>query len=99
MTKGFGLSLAITSVLSALLVVAKELGQHSIMVWMKKLTGHHWVSHSLLALVLFFGFGLILAGRNGGRGLKMTGTRLIMVLACGVIIGDLIIAGFYLIGD
>jgi hypothetical protein len=52
LTKGFGLSLAITSVLSALLVVAKELGQQSVMAWMKKLTGQHWVTHTLLALFL-----------------------------------------------
>ena len=92
-TKAFGVALAITSVLSALLVVAKELSQHTVMVWMKNLTGHHWVTHSLMAILLFVVLGLVL-----GKDLKINGTRLIVILACGVIIGDLIIAGFYLIG-
>jgi hypothetical protein len=98
-TKAFGVALAITSVLSALLVVAKELGQHTVMVWMRKLTGQHWVTHSLIALVLFFIMGFGFAKTNGGRGMKMSGARLVLVLASGVIIGDLIIAGFYLVGD
>jgi hypothetical protein len=98
-TKAFGVALAITSVLSALLVVAKELSQHTVMVWMKKMTGHHWVTHGLLALVLFLILGFVLTKIIGGRGMKMTGARLVLVLASGVIIGDLIIAAFYLIGD
>ncbi len=96
-TNSFGLSLAITSVLSALLVVAKELCPKTVMVWMKHLTGQHWVSHSVIAVVVFAVLGWVFSRANGGRGISMSANRLIAVLAGGVVLGALIIAGFYLI--
>lgn len=97
-TNSFGLSLAITSLLSALLVIAKELSPNAVMVWLKHLTGQHWVSHSTIAVILFAVLGWIFSRANGGRGINISTNRLIAVLAGGVIIGALIIAGFYLIG-
>jgi ribose/xylose/arabinose/galactoside ABC-type transport system permease subunit len=94
----FGLSLAITSVASALLVVAKELSPKLVMVGMKRLTGHHWVTHSLLAVVLFVVLGFAFSLANGGQGMKTSPGRLIATLAGGVIVGGFIIAGFYLLG-
>jgi hypothetical protein len=94
----FGCSLAVTSVVSALLVVAKELSPNFVMVWMKRLTGQHWVTHSLIAVALFGILGGLLSRANAGAGLKMTSGSLIFTLAGGVVIGGLIIAGFYLIG-
>ena len=35
---------------------------------------------------------------NNGEGLKMTPERLVCVIASGVVIGGLIISGFYLVG-
>ena len=98
-TRSFGLSLAITSVVSALLVVLKETNQNTVLAFMKKLTGHHWVTHTVFDVVLFVVIGVILARTHGGEGVRMTGTRIITVLVCAVVLSGLIISGFYLIGD
>jgi len=47
-TISFGLSLALTSVINALLVVAKE-KIPAVMTGLQKLTGHHWVRIALLS--------------------------------------------------
>jgi uncharacterized Tic20 family protein len=93
----FGVSLAITSILSALLVVVKELNENSVLAWMKGLTSHHWITHGLLMVIVFFVIGWGLAKLNNGEGLKMTPSRLVCVIASGVVIGGLIISGFYLV--
>ena len=97
-TVSFGISTAITSVISALLVVLKE-KVPAIMASMKSATGHHWATHSLFALVLFLTVGLGLTRVNGGQGLKMTSGRLLQVIVSGVVIGGSIIGGFYLFMD
>jgi len=96
-TVSFGASLAITSILSALLVVLKELNENSVLAWMKGLTSHHWITHGLLMLIAFFVIGWGLGKMNNGEGLKMTPERLVCVIASGVVIGGLIISGFYLV--
>ena len=64
--ESFGLSFVITSVASALLVVAKEMNE-PLKTWMKVATGHHWTTHGVLVLALFLVLGLVLAaGRNPG---------------------------------
>jgi hypothetical protein len=97
-TISFGLSLAITSVINALLVIAKE-KIPAVMAALQKLTGHHWVSHSAIILVLFAVFGWIFARANGGRGIQITVNCLIRTLVSGVVIGGLVIMAFYLVGD
>ena len=97
-TVSFGLSLALTSVINALLVIAKE-KIPPVMAGLQKLTGHHWVSHAAIILVLFAVFGWIFARANGGRGIQITVTGLIRTLVSGVVIGGLVIMAFYLVGD
>jgi len=96
-TVSFGASLAITSILSALLVVVKELNENSVLAWMKGLTSHHWITHGLFMVIAFFAIGWGLAKMNNGQGLKMTSDRLIIMIVSGVVIGGLIISGFYLV--
>ncbi|RPI68219.1 MAG: hypothetical protein EHM38_08770 [Geobacteraceae bacterium] len=96
-TVAFGASLAITSILSALLVVVKELNENSVLAWMKGLTSHHWITHGLFMVIAFFAIGWGLAKLNNGDGLKMTPDRLVWVITSGVVIGGLIISGFYLV--
>jgi len=96
-TVSFGASLAITSILSALLVVVKELNENSVLAWMKSLTSHHWITHGVFMVIAFFAIGWGLAKMNNGQGLKMTPERLVCVIASGVVIGGLIISGFYLV--
>ena len=94
-SRAFGLSLAVTSVVNALLVIAKETSP-AIEAAMKNLTGHHWITHSLAIVLLFLALGWILA-RTGGNTLNVN--KLIRALAGGVILGSLIIVGFYLFVD
>jgi len=97
-TVSFGLSAALASVVNALLVVAKEKNQ-AVLVGLQKITGHQWVTHSAIVLILFGFFGWLFARANGGQGLKMTVNRLIGTIVAGVVTSGLIIIGFYLIGD
>jgi hypothetical protein len=97
-TISFGLSLALASAANGLLVVAKE-KIPAVMAGMQTLTGHHWVSHSVIILGLFASFGWLLAQSNGGQGIKMTVNRLVGTLVSGVAAGGFVILGFYLIGD
>ena len=94
-TVSFGLSLALASVLNAVLVVAKE-KIPTVMAGLQSLTGHHWVSHGVVILVLFAAFGWIFAQSKGGRGIGITVNRLIGLLVSGVVTGGVIILGFYL---
>jgi hypothetical protein len=95
-TVSFGLSLALASVLNALLVVAKE-KIPSVTAKLQSLTGHHWISHAAIILVLFFAFGWIFAQPNAGQGIRITANRLTGLVVSGVVVGGLIISAFYLI--
>ena len=97
-TVSFGISLAITSVVSALLVVAKE-RVPAVMASMKSATGHHWATHSLFALALFLAIGFGLSRMNGGKGVRMTSGGLVTTVVCGIAVGSIIIGGFYLFAD
>jgi hypothetical protein len=95
-TKSFGLSFAITSLISALLVVVKETHEDTVLAWMKAASGHHWVTHGILNLVLFLFFGWLLARPNNGQGVNITAQSLVMSIVASLIISGVIIAGFYL---
>jgi hypothetical protein len=94
----FGLALAIACVVNAAIVVVKEKSD-AVMGGMKKLTGHHWTTHSVIVIVLFFGLGSLLALARGGRGIEMTASRLIGTLLGAVGAAALLIVGFYLFVD
>ncbi|MFZ2447297.1 MAG: hypothetical protein WAW37_13140 [Syntrophobacteraceae bacterium] len=89
-TVSFGLSLAITSVLSALLVVVKELSRPTVMAWMKQITFHHWVTHAIIDLIIFVALGLLLTK------VKVTPKQLIQAIVGAVAISGSVIAGFFL---
>ncbi len=98
-TFAFGGSLAIVSILSALLVVMKERSE-PVMHWMKAATGHHWITHGLIVLVLFLVFGFMLGalahastlpGTPLGRGYN----TLTLVIVVAVVLSGLMIAGFF----
>ena len=97
-TTSFGISLALASVVNGLLVIAKEKNP-AVLDGMKHLTGHHWVTHCVVILALFAVVGWLLARLNGGQGIRLTVSRLITTLLSGVILGGLLIVGFYLLGD
>ncbi len=95
-TIAFGLSLALCSVINALLVVAKEKNQ-AVLAGMQKITGNQWVTHSAIVVILFFVFGWLFAQANRGQGFILAASRLIGIIVAGVVGGGIIITGFYLI--
>ena len=97
-TISFGLALALASVVNGLLVIAKE-KIPAVQTGMQKLTGHHWITHSVIIIGLFAVFGWLFAQANGGQGIKMSASRLIGILVAGVVTGGLLILGFYWLGD
>jgi hypothetical protein len=97
-TISFGLSLALCAVLNALLVIAKEKCK-GVADWMQKITGHHWITHVAIILILFAIFGWSLARTNGGQGPKMPVNRLTGIVFLGVVAGVLIVLAFYAIAD
>ena len=97
-TVSFGLSLALCSVVNALIVVVKEKSP-AVQAAMQKITGHHWVTHSAIVIGLFLLCGWSFALPNGGQGLRITANRLIGIVTAGVLAGGVIIMGFYLIAD
>jgi hypothetical protein len=95
-TRSFGLSFAITSVLSALLVVLKETHEDTVLAWMASATGHHWVTHGIFNLIVFVALGWALAKRNSGQGMKISANALVFSMVGAVILSGLIIMGFYI---
>lgn len=93
-TCSFGLALALTSVLSGLLVILKERNEETLLAWMAGLTGHHWVTHGLVDLLLFLllGFGLV---RFSGWW-QARPNALLGALLGGVLLGCILVAGFFL---
>ena len=97
-TVSFGLSLALCSVINALIVVVKEKSP-AVNAHMKSLTGHHWVTHSAIVVLLFLLCGWLFTLLNVGQGPKVGASRLIGIVVGGVLVSGLIIMGFYLIAD
>ena len=97
-TVSFGLSLALCSVVNALLVVMKEKSP-AVQAEMQKMTGHHWVTHSAIVVGLFLLCGWLFTLPNGGQGFRLAANRLIGIIGAGVVASGGIIMGFYLIAD
>ncbi|MDW6005054.1 hypothetical protein [Vibrio mangrovi] len=88
---GFGLSYAITSILSALLVVLKE-SSEMIHDGMVASTGHHWVTHGLLNLIIFLILGFIF----NNWGTPMPVRKLLVLMVGSTVLSGLIIAGYFI---
>jgi hypothetical protein len=95
-TRSFGLSLAITSVLSSLLVVLKELNE-GVLIWMKAATPHHWITHGILDVLAFVIIAFALAQLHGGQGVRVSVKGMTLAVVGSAVVSGLIIAGFYLI--
>jgi hypothetical protein len=97
-TTAFGLSLALSSVVNALLVVVKEKSPN-VQAGMQRLTGSHWITHVAIVLIFFVSVGLLSANVKGGQGIAMQVNRLIKTIISGVVAAGIVIVGFYLIAD
>ena len=93
-SRSFALSLAITSLLNAVLVVIKEQNPDTVLAWMKAATGHHWISHGMLILIVFAVLGWTLAGLKLGAGLG--GNGLSAVISGSLVLSGLVIAAYFI---
>ena len=89
-TTSFGLALAVCSLINALLVIAKEKSP-AVQSAMQKLTGHHWVTHAVIVLIMWVILGFLFAG------FSISVNRLIKTIVAGVFVSGMVIVGFYLI--
>ena len=96
-TVSYALSLAVVSVLNALLVIVKESSEDTVLAWMKRLTGHHWITHGIFVVVAFVLLGWLFSRANGVRGIQIPASRLLGLVVGAVVVGGAVIAGFYLI--
>lgn len=93
-TIGFGLSVAVMSILNALLLIIKEMTP-PFKKAMAQAMGHHWTTHGVIVIGLFLVLGFVLAGavkpQSWGAG-KLGNTIL-----GSVIVGSIAIAAFYIL--
>lgn len=92
-TAGFGLSLVVTSLLNALILVAKELNG-DLMNAFKSATGHHWVTHGAIVIGMFIVLGLIFSAANAGE--RFDHGRMLKYIVLAVVISGIVVAGFFL---
>jgi len=88
---GFGVSYAITCILSAILVVLKE-SSVAVHDGLTAILGHHWVTHGALNIILFLVLGFILSR----SGMTMGNRALIKTMVGATVVGGLIIAGYFI---
>lgn len=91
---GFGLSLVLTSLLNAVLLVAKETTP-SLMNAMKSALGHHWITHGVAVIVTFVVLGFVFSGLNIGKGWHAG--RLLNSIIVATVASGLVVAGFFIV--
>lgn len=94
-TASFGVSLGLTSLFNALLVVIKETNEHTVLAWMNAV-GHHWVTQGVLDIIVFVTLGILLA--RFGETWRLQPNKVTATAIGGVVVGGLIVAGFYVRG-
>jgi hypothetical protein len=87
------MSLAVTCVLNAMILVIKEKND-AVMGAMKAAMGHHWTMHGVIVIVCFLVLGFIFSAMRLET--KFDSHRTLKYIIWGVIIGGLITAGFFL---
>jgi len=95
-TRGFALSVAVTSILSALLVMGKELNE-DLLKFMKAVTVHHWVTHGIFDLIVFVALGLLLSKSNNGQGPAIDDELLTKIVVSSFLLSNIGIALFFII--
>ena len=95
-TGGFGWSFAVTTVVSALLVVIKET-TGTVKSDLMSLTGHHWVSHGLLMIILFVALGYLLSKWQPLGDRQNAACTVTCAVVAAVALNGLVTVGFYLL--
>lgn len=90
---GFGLSLIVTILLNAIILLCKELNAHVISA-MKAVFGHHWTTHGVILIMAFFVLGFLFSGMKLGT--KLDSYKMMKYIIAAVIISGFIIAVFFI---
>ena len=93
-TAGFGLSVAVSAILNTLLTFAKEHSK-SLHDFMAKLLGHHWITHGVFIVLVFFILGFVFSHLSFAQ--KMEGKTLSEILVWSVILSGLGLFGWFLL--
>ena len=93
LTAGFGLSVALMSILNTLLVIVKDTNP-PIKDAMKAATGHHWITHGIIVIVLFIVLGYVFSIMVKGE--DWTPIRIGKYIAYSIILSVAALVGFYL---
>jgi hypothetical protein len=89
---GFGISFLIASIFNGLLIIAKE-SYAPLKNWMKSLSGHHWITHGIIVIVLFIILGYIFSKTDMDKKIDANNTSGLVIV--GTVLGGLIIVGFF----
>jgi len=90
---GFGMSLAVTSVLNAIILVIKEKNE-SVMSALKAALGHHWTTHGVIVIIVFLLLGFIFSAMKLET--RFDSHRMLKYIVWGVVISSVITAGFFI---
>lgn len=93
-TAAFTLSAAITVLFNTVLTWIKEASEpfHD---FLAALTGHHWITHGIIDIVVFIALGFVFM--STGTGSRMSAGGLIGTLVVAVVLAGIGLAGFFLV--
>jgi heme/copper-type cytochrome/quinol oxidase subunit 2 len=92
-TAGFGLSLIVTSLLNATILLIKEMNA-SVMNAMKAALGHHWTTHGAIVITVFVVLGFVFSSMKFEE--KWDSQKMLNYIIWATIIGGIIVAGFFM---
>lgn len=92
-TAGFGLSLIVTSLLNAVILLIKEMNA-SVTNAMKAALGHHWTTHGAIVIIVFVVLGFVFSSMKIEE--KWDSRKMLKFIVLATIIGGIIVAGFFL---
>ena len=95
-TKGFGISLIVVMLVNAVLTVVKE-SYGPIIKGMAAISGHHWITHGIIVVVLFFILGFAFSSGQSKEPSWPSARGMALGTIVSTILGLLLIVGFYLI--
>ncbi|HVN70954.1 MAG TPA: hypothetical protein VMU10_02930 [Desulfomonilia bacterium] len=85
---GFGLSFLVVSILNGILMIVKE-SNEGLRKWMAGLLGHHWITHGVFVIILFFVLGWLLSRVDYDE--KWYGAKTAVIVLVGAVLGSGII--------
>ena len=94
--RGFGISLVIVTLFNAVLTVMKE-SYAPLIKGMAAISGHHWITHGIIVVVLFFILGFVFSGTHSEKS-SCSARSISIGTIVSAAIGAILIGGFYLIG-